>query len=458
MKLSRKKVCRKASRRLPQLRFRGQQLTSFSGLILFQALIGRLDLRVRLRSCFRHIKGGYVYSHATVVLGLVIHLLLGYRELRDIKFYEDDPVVRRTWSLKRLPNVSTISRILASIDIQAVDRLRALVRDLVLTRLGSLNLRRITLDFDGSVIRTSRWAEGTAMGFNPRKKGQRSYYPLFCNVAQTGQVLDALHRPGNVHDSHGAAEFIRTCVLQVRSVLPNAIIETRMDSAFFSKAIVEQLQELGVEFSISVPFARFVELKKIVEGRRRWRRMNSDVAYFELPWKPKSWSRRYRFLAVRTRTPIRHQGAVQLDLFKPHAHGYEFKVIITNKTVWAKSCVAFHNGRGAQEAAFAELKSQGHLEYVPTRKLPANQVYLFSAVLAYNLNRELQMQAHSPERTTTAKRATLWRFEKLGTVRRKFVQRAGALTRPQGHAVLTLNANQTIKTEMCQYLDALEAA
>ena len=40
----------------------------------------------------------------------------------------------------------------------------------------------------------------------PKKKGARSYYHLLCTVAQTGQFLDVLHRPGNVHDSKGAHE------------------------------------------------------------------------------------------------------------------------------------------------------------------------------------------------------------------------------------------------------------
>ena len=48
----------------------------------------------------------------------------------------------------------------------------------------------------------------TAVGYNKKKKGQRSYYPLFCTVAQTGQVLDVWHRAGNVHDSNGARAFI----------------------------------------------------------------------------------------------------------------------------------------------------------------------------------------------------------------------------------------------------------
>jgi hypothetical protein len=53
------------------------------------------------------------------------------------------------------------------------------------------------MDFDGSVLSTKGHAEGSAIGFNKRKKGARSYYPLFCTVAQTGQFFDMHHRPGN---------------------------------------------------------------------------------------------------------------------------------------------------------------------------------------------------------------------------------------------------------------------
>ena len=54
------------------------------------------------------------------------------------------------------------------------------------------------------------------MGYNKENKGARSYYPLFCTIAQTGQVLDVLHRSGNVHDSKGALEFVTACVQTVR--------------------------------------------------------------------------------------------------------------------------------------------------------------------------------------------------------------------------------------------------
>lgn len=457
MKLSRTQVERK-SRALPRLLFEDQQLTSFSGLVLFQALFARLDLRARLQRCFGQLQPSRAYSYTLVILSLVVHILLGFRHLRDSRFYNDDPMVLRVLQLRRLPHVATVSRVLTQITRTMIDQLRHLLRSLVLQRLAGLGLRRITLDFDGSVLGTKRWAEGTAVGFNRKKKGQRSYYPLFCTVAQTGQVLDFLFRSGNVHDSHGAGEFILACIHQIRAVLPGVHIEVRMDSAFFSDAIVGLLHNLNVEFTISVPFERFPQLKEIIERRRFWWRVNAAVSYFEPRWKPQRWNRRFRVLVVRTHTPVRSHGPVQLDLFIPYNYRYEFQVVVTNKTIAARPVVAFHHGRGAQEAVFAELKSQGQMDYIPTRTLLGNQSYLLAAVLAYNLNRELQMQVSEPQRKTTEKRATLWVFEQLATLRQRLIQRAGRLTRPHGVLTLTVSANSAVREDLLRHLDTLQAA
>jgi Transposase DDE domain group 1 len=458
MKLSRDQVRRKIHA-LPELRFEDQKLTSFAGLFVFQLLFQRLDLKHRLRNCFRHLRSSRAYDHALAVLGLIVHLLLGFRQLRDERYYRDDPMVQRVLGLHRLPDVATVSRLLATATADGVASLRQLCRQLVLEALGVLSLRRLTLDFDGSVIGTGRYAEGTAVGFNRKKKGQRSYYPLFCTIAQTGQVFDVFHRPGNVHDSNGARDFILACISTVRATLPGIHLEVRMDGAFFSDALITLLtDDLGVEFTISVPFERFVELKSTIESRRRWRRLDQDLAYFELRWKPKKWNRSYRFLFVRTRATVRDKEPVQLDLFIPQERGYEFKVIVTNKIIRAKEVILFHNGRGAQEGVFAELKSEGQLDYVPTRTLAGNQIFLLSAVLAHNLNRDLQMITREPDRKTTPKRSPLWRFERLETIRRKLIQRAGRFTQPQGRLTLTLSTNSAVQGELLHYRDELDKA
>ncbi len=169
---------------IPQIRFEDQRLTSFAGLVVFQSLFNQLALKQQLTACFRHLKVSPIFGHGLTVFLLIVHLLLGYRRLQDIRYYHDDPMVQRLLGLTRLPDVATVSRTLAGMDNQCVDNLRRFNRQQVLTRLDELGLPRITLDFDGTVLSTGRFAEGTAIGYNRKKKGQRSYYPLFCTVAQ----------------------------------------------------------------------------------------------------------------------------------------------------------------------------------------------------------------------------------------------------------------------------------
>jgi len=457
MKCSKADVHRK-THGIPEIKFEDQRLTSFAGLVVFQSLFSRIGLKQQLTGCFRHLRVSPIYGHGVIVMLLMVHLLLGYRRLQDMRYYREDPMVRRLLGLKRLPDVATVSRTLAGMDSQSVDKLRRLSRQRVLEQLSGLGLARITLDFDGSVLSTGRFAEGTAVGFNRKKKGQRSYYPLFCTVAQTGQVLDAWSRPGNVHDSNGAKAFILACIQEIRAIWPRCLIEARMDSAFFSDDIIGMLDAEGVEFTISVPFERFTVLKALIENRKRWRRLNGQWSFFESNWKPSSWNDRYRFVLVRSQNRQQYKGAVQLDLFVPYEYGYDFKVIVTNKPLSAKKVLTFHNGRGAQEGVFAELKSQTQMDYVPTRRKAGNQVYLFSAVLAHNLNREMQMHCYTQHRNTTENRAPLWQFEQLGTLRRKLIQRAGRLTRPQGRLTLTMSVNPTVKSELLHYLDVFKKA
>ena len=188
-----------------------------------------------------------------------------------------------------------------------------------------------------------------------------------------------------------------------------------------------------------------------------WSRINHQLSVFEATWKPKSWSRFDRFIFVRKRVRRQRKEPIQLDLFIPYEHDYEFKVIVTNKK-WrsARSVVKFHEGRGAQESMFAELKSQCHMEAIPVRTKVGNQICMLSALLAHNLTRELHMIVHPSHRGTTAKRSPCWVFHKLGTIRNKLLFRVGRLIHPGNHSVLSINANAMIEEEMRGYLDALQ--
>ena len=121
MKCSRASIHRK-THRIPEIRFEEQRLTSFAaGLMLFQTLFNRLGLKEQLTSCFRRLKVSPIFGHGLTVLLSIVHLLLGYRRLQDMRYYQDDLMVRRLLVLQRLPDVATVSRTLAGMDARSVD-------------------------------------------------------------------------------------------------------------------------------------------------------------------------------------------------------------------------------------------------------------------------------------------------------------------------------------------------
>ena len=453
MKFSRKQTNRKAHA-CPILRFETHQLTAFSGIVVLQQLFGDLNLMDRLKDVFHSRQAGKIFRPQKLFLQLILHLLLGFRSLRDVTCYQHDPLVQRVLGMQCIVSHSTLSRMLREVSDSEIVALRRLMRGQVLERLAVLGLPRITLDFDGSVCSTKRHAEGTAVGFNKKKKGLRSYYPLFCTVAQTSQVLDLLHRPGNVHDSNGAREFILQCVRIVRQRCPHTIVEVRMDSAFFSDEIVHHIDDEGVEFSISVPFERFPKLKQVIESRRRWKACGPGCSSFELKWKPDRWPRRHRFLVIRQEVAKQRKGELQLDLFEPRDWQYEFKMIVTNKTVGVRRVTRYHEGRGSQEGIFGEMKTDVAMGHVPVRTRNGNQAYLLAGLMAHNMVRELQMRESPPMRGTTMKRAARWVFDQVGTLRRHVFQRAGRLTRPNGRLTLTINASPTDQERILSLRDA----
>jgi hypothetical protein len=292
----------------------------------------------------------------------------------------------------------------------------------------------------------------TAVGFNKKKKGARSYYPLFATIAQLGAFFDLHHRPGNVHDSNGAYQFMAGCLMRARQACPKAQLEARIDSAFYNEDILQLLDTCGVEFSCSVPFERLPQLKSLVEQRKRWSTIDKTWAFFEADWAPQCWSEHFRLLCLRQRRPAQLKGPVQLDLFDPRDSTYEYKVVVTNKTTTARNVLLFHNGRGSQEKIFGEAKQHVALDYLPCRRLVANQVYTIAGMLAHNLSRELQMMATSPTLPNRSKRPALWTFESLGTIRQRLLHRAASLTRPQGRLTLNLNANEMVRRAMRRYL------
>ena len=79
----------------------------------------------------------------------------------------------------------------------------------------------------------------------------------------------------------------------------------------------------------------------------------------------------------------------------------------------------------------------------PVRIWVGNQPYMSAGILARNLTRELQIQIDRRARGTTPKRAALWCFREMETLRRTPVRRTGRIICPGGKSILSMNSNDS---------------
>ena len=136
--------------------------------------------------------------------------------------------------------------------------------------IGRSDLRRLTLDVDGSVVSTGLRVEGARRGFNPHRRKVPSYYPITAYESNTGQVLRVCNRAGNVHDGKASVEFLQALFGQLDETLERRhVLEMRMDGAFFREDVIDWLEAQAVQYAIKVPFYRWLGLKQHIVGQRK---------------------------------------------------------------------------------------------------------------------------------------------------------------------------------------------
>lgn len=187
---------------ISEIRFVDETMTSSGGLVMLHFLLERLGIKSRLHACFGALGRAGSFGLATLTPQLVVQILVGFRRLRDRDYYAAAPRVCGVLGLLKLRDVATSSRTLSAATKTRVEKLRPLLRELVLGRLKQIKLGTVSVDGNGQSTR--RHAERLTVGFNKVRKDAYSYCSLFCTVSQTGQFFDILHRGCNVHDSRGA--------------------------------------------------------------------------------------------------------------------------------------------------------------------------------------------------------------------------------------------------------------
>ena len=344
------------------IEFVPQQLTSYGGLELLRRYFHLLGLHRRIRQAFSGYRLGGDYGAGRLITLMIGLFVVGARRLEHLRYLAHDPLVARLCGLARLPTDRTVVNWLKQFTQEALQALIALNSALLYEQLERLNLPRLTIDVDGTVVRTGNTVAWAFRGYNPHFKKDPSYYPLLAHLAQTGHILRLKNRPGNVHDSRGAARFLRELIHELRERFGRSLpLEFRMDAAFFQEEILALLAREGCEYAIKVGFWKWVGLKSLVAAQRDWIRISAQVSAFETALRLEPWDLTLRVVVYRKHVAHQTRKNFQLDLFSPDDGHFEYSAVTTNKALAPTALWAFIAGRGAQEKTYGESRESSPL-------------------------------------------------------------------------------------------------
>jgi hypothetical protein len=324
-----------------------------------------------------------------------------------------------------------------------ISALITLNSEIVSEKLKLMNLARVTLDFDGTVLSCGDKVKWAARGYNPHNRHSKSLYPLLCHVAQTGHFLRVHNRPGDVHDSKAALGIIKASVEEIRKQLPHAVIEIRLDSAFFQEDIIKYLMKENIEFAMKVPMWQWLYLKELIMLRQRWTPVGKQMSFFESLVPIESWGIELPMTFYREKLSETPKLNHQLDFFTPDDGYYEHSVVLSNKKISAENLLDFYNGRANMEHDIAEVKGEFGFDVIPCRDYQGNGAHQQISTLAYNLVRNFQIDVMNPkERPRTSSRTNIFEFASLKSIRFEMITAAGRILNISG--IKTLRLSQSI--------------
>lgn len=439
-----KSIRQKAANNNPQAdgvneEFTGKNLTRFGGSGLIRRFLRRHKIKELLDSkVIIEDRKARKYPTGTIFVSCLYGIFLGYTRPHHMKVLCADRVFQRLVGLLGFPVQSSISRFLSCIRVAVSRQIGSLNFDLLMKfRRGFKEFEAITLDLDSHVMPVYGKQQRAGLGYNPKKRGRKSYHPLLCFIGETRDYIGGVLRSGKHHSSYNAVGFLKG----VWKKLPAHIKEVRLraDSGFFSRQMIKFLMKRGIEFYIVVPIQPWVQRK--IRHISNWIPIGGGVETGQCGYVFNK-DVTLRMVVIRERVKRNSSPRKQLKLLNTADVTYDYQVILTNSTKEAQDVWRYYNQRACCENFIKEGIYGFGLDKVVSHNYGGNCAWFELLMFGYNL-----MNFFKEEVLNQRKQKNM-----IQTIRDRLFLIPGKLISTSRHYVLKLERNWAYRD---QYEEAL---
>ena len=382
------------------------------GIGAIHALVDRIGLAKSIDENLHVLKLHLPYHESDHVLNIAYNALCDGTCLQDIERRRNDPTFLDALDVHRIPDPTTAGDFCRRFGSEHLD---ALIDAFNQTRLRVWKKQPdcffecATLDMDGSLVETTGQCK---QGMDISYQGTWGYHPLILSLAETGEVLSIVNRPGNRPSHEGAGrEVDRALLLFAQAGFRKILLRGDTDFSqtqrldgwnanptirfIFGYDSMPNLQKIAEELPESAwstlvrpvgdppktePRQRPDNVKEEIVRRRQFENLrlrSEEIAEFD--YRPSACEQTYRMVVIR-KNITKSKG--ELALFDDVRYFF----YITNQRDWSAQQIVFSaNDRCNQENLLAQLHGGCRALSAPSDTLESNGAYMLMVSLAWNL-------------------------------------------------------------------------
>jgi hypothetical protein len=188
------------------IEYTSQQVTAWGGMRLMKEILERSGVSEQLKkAALPTPRSNRGFSAEHIVESFFLNIWMGCERMAHTEVLRHDATLKALFGWKQTPSASTYSRFFNKFNLaRNQDVFPTLQRDFF----KKLELKKMTLDVDSTVITRYGTQEGCARGYNPQKPGRNSHHPLLAFVADVRMVANAWVRSGNTGAATRADDFL----------------------------------------------------------------------------------------------------------------------------------------------------------------------------------------------------------------------------------------------------------
>jgi hypothetical protein len=381
----------------------------YGGVGLFHFLLQKIGLDKSINARIKLLKQHRPYFESDHVFNICENVLVGHKRLEDIELLRQDENYLDALDVERIPDPTTAGDFLRRFSEEDVIELQECINDSrrKVWRAAGQRFELAVIDVDGTIAPTTgECKEGMEMSY----KGLWGYAPLITSLANTGEHLYLVNRPGNTPSCKDAARWMDKSVEVVRPFCKRVCL--RGDTDFSLTENFDRWDDDGVEFVFgmdarqnlvdladSLPERSWAVLERkpkyevkteerarpekvkeriVVEREYENKKLCSEHVA-EVSYRPSKCKREYRLIILRKNITVERG---EQKLFDDVVY---FFYITNREDLWPDEVVFFSNQRCNHENYIEQLKNGVGALRMPVDDLVSNWAYMVIAALAWNL-------------------------------------------------------------------------